>query len=97
MDLQFKRNGEAMQKYRGDIEKAGLYLADGYLANCWPNMNVTWGTYQGHLGHRSPDYGGYSLANQNFGCFRCHDDEHQDNSGKTIPQNCDLCHDEPNF
>ena len=97
MDLQFKRNGNAMQKYRGDIEKAGLYLVDGYLANCWPNMNVQWGTYQSHLGHRSPDYGGYSLANQNFGCFRCHDDEHQDTSGKTIPQNCDLCHDEPEF
>jgi len=50
-------------------------------------MNVTWGTYKGHNGHQNEEDG--------YGCFRCHDDEHQTSFGKTIPQNCDLCHDEP--
>ncbi len=95
MEHHFKRNGEAMQKYRDDITKAGVYLVSGYLANCWPSMKVGWGTYQSHLGHRSPDYGGYSLASENFGCWRCHNEDHQDKSGKTIPQDCDLCHDMP--
>jgi hypothetical protein len=97
MELQYRRSGEAMQKYRADIEKAGLYLIEGYLANCWPETKVLWGTYQGHLGHRSEDYGGYQFADVNFGCFRCHDDEHENNSGKTIKQECNLCHDEPDM
>lgn len=95
MDLQTKRNGSELEKYRKDITSAGLYLADGYLANVWPETLVEWGTYQGHLGHRSPDYGGYSLADTSFGCFRCHDEEHVNSAGKAIPQDCSLCHDEP--
>ena len=95
MNLQAKRNAGDLEKYRKDITNAGLYLVDGYLANVWPETLVEWGTYQGHLGHRSPDYGGYGLADTSFGCFRCHDEEHVNSGGKAIPQNCDLCHDEP--
>ena len=50
-------------------------------------MNIKWGTYGSHIGHQRADEG--------WGCWRCHDDEHVDAAGKTIPQNCDLCHDEP--
>jgi len=96
-ELQFKRNGKAIEQYRDDIEKAGLYLVEGYLANVWPETAVLWGTYQGHLGHRSEDYGNYMYADTSFGCFRCHDEEHENNSGKVIQQNCDLCHDEPDM
>ncbi len=95
MDLQVKRHGGAVEKYRQDITKAGLCLVEGYLGNVWPETLVEWGTYQVHLGHRSPDYGGYSLSDPTFGCFRCHDEEHVNPSGTAIPQNCDLCHDEP--
>jgi len=50
-------------------------------------MNIDWGTYKQHIGHQDADDG--------YGCFRCHDDEHQTKFGKTIPQDCDMCHDEP--
>jgi len=97
-ELQYQRNGEEIDKYRDDIEKAGLYLVDGYMANVWPETKVEWGTYQSHLGHRSEDYGGYLFAaGESFGCFRCHDEEHENNSGKVISQDCSLCHDEPDF
>ncbi|MBU0479953.1 MAG: NapC/NirT family cytochrome c [Proteobacteria bacterium] len=88
MEMQFKRNGDAVEQYREDIKKAGLYLTQKYLDNVWPETKVNWGTYQGHLGHQYADDG--------FGCFRCHDEEHENNSGKVIKQDCDLCHDEPN-
>ena len=97
MELQFKRSGEAMQQYRDDIEKTGLYLVEGYLANVFPETKVVWATYQGHLGHRGEEYGGYQFTDTNFGCFRCHDEEHENSSGKVISQECSLCHDEPDF
>ncbi len=93
--LQYKRDPQNVAKYKEDIKKAGIYLTEKYLGNVWPRMNVFWGTYQSHLGHRSEDYGGYKYASADFGCFRCHDEEHENNSGESIPQNCDLCHDEP--
>lgn len=95
LDLQSKRHGSEVEKYRQGLSSGGLYLVEGYLANVWPETLVEWGTYQGHLGHRSADYGGYSLADASFGCFRCHDEEHVNSSGKTISQDCSLCHDEP--
>ena len=44
-------------------------------------MNVTWGTYSNNIGHT--DFPG---------CFRCHDENHSAKDGKTIPQDCELCH-----
>lgn len=69
------------------IISSGAYLLSIYLANVWPEMKVGWGTYKEHNGHQYEDEG--------YGCFRCHDDEHQTEFGKTISQSCDLCHDEP--
>jgi hypothetical protein len=52
-----------------------------YLRNVFPTMNVGWGTYVNNIGH------------QVFpGCFRCHDDQHTSKDGKSIPQDCSLCH-----
>jgi hypothetical protein len=45
-------------------------------------MNVTWGTYPNNLGHQNSP-----------GCFRCHDDNHISQAGKTITQDCSVCHD----
>jgi len=69
------------------IVKAGQFLLEGYMNNIWPAMNIDWGTYRQHLGHQ--------FADEGYGCWRCHDDEHQTKTGKVIPQDCDLCHDEP--
>jgi hypothetical protein len=53
-----------------------------YLRNVFPEMNVTWGTYSNELGHTDWP-----------GCFRCHDGSHVSADGKTIPNDCDSCHD----
>jgi nitrate/TMAO reductase-like tetraheme cytochrome c subunit len=86
--LQAKRNGpDFVAQNRQTLLDSGAYLLESYLGNIWPKMEVTWGTYKSHLGHRYEDEG--------YGCFRCHDDEHQTEFEKTISQSCDLCHDYP--
>ena len=52
-----------------------------YTRNVFPEMKITWGTYINNLGHM--DFPG---------CFRCHDGNHASAGGKTIPNDCDTCH-----
>jgi len=88
LSLQAERHGaDFVAENEQSIISSGRYLLDAYLGNVWPKMNVTWGTYKGHNGHRNEEDG--------YGCFRCHDEEHSTDFGKTISQSCDLCHDEP--
>jgi len=44
-------------------------------------MNITWGTYQSHIGHVGDG-----------GCFRCHNTQLVDDAGNAIPDDCTLCH-----
>lgn len=84
-----KRHGnDFVTKNEREIAGSGSYLLEAYLNNIWPAMKVTWGTYRQHLGHQNADEG--------YGCFRCHDDEHKTKFGKIIRQDCNMCHDEPN-
>ncbi len=89
VNLQTLRNPENVEEHGDDIKKAGEYLLKTYLDNVWPELNVQWGTYMQHLGHQHEDLG--------YGCFRCHDEEHNNEEGDTITQDCSLCHDEPDF
>jgi hypothetical protein len=87
-NLQEKRNGkDFIAKNEKAIAKAAAYLKEEYLANIWPKMKITWGTYTSEIGHQHADQG--------FGCWRCHDEEHVTDSGETISQDCGLCHKEP--
>lgn len=86
-DLQALRGEALAKKNEADIRAAGEYLLQSYLDNIWPEMNIFWGTYRQHLGHQAADEG--------YGCFRCHDEEHVSEGGGFIAQDCDLCHDEP--
>jgi hypothetical protein len=86
--LQAERHGAAfVAENEKTLIASGAYLLNAYMDNVWPKMNVTWGTYKEHNSHQFEDEG--------YGCFRCHNDEHQTEFGKTISQSCDLCHDEP--
>jgi nitrate/TMAO reductase-like tetraheme cytochrome c subunit len=86
--LQAERHGAAfVAENEQTLIVSGTYLLKAYLDNIWPKMKVTWGTYKHHIGHQNADEG--------YGCFRCHDEEHQTAFGKTMSQSCDLCHDEP--
>jgi cytochrome c553 len=44
-------------------------------------MEITWGSYPNNIGHDAFP-----------GCFRCHDDNHKNASGKAITQDCATCH-----
>jgi NapC/NirT cytochrome c family, N-terminal region len=65
-----------------DLERAINVTQRLYLRNVFPKMNVTWGTYPNNIGHMDAP-----------GCFRCHDDTHKTKDGRTISQDCTLCHD----
>jgi len=56
-------------------------VQNGFSHNIFPAMKVRWSEYPNHIGHlNSP------------GCFRCHDDQHVSNSGRTISRKCETCH-----
>lgn len=63
------------------VKAASTTLAALWAANVFPHMKVDWRTYPVNLGHE--DYPG---------CFRCHDEEHATADGRTISQDCALCH-----
>ena len=44
-------------------------------------MKLSWGTYPSDTGHTDTP-----------GCFRCHDEGHVAADGRTISQDCTLCH-----
>lgn len=85
--LQKSRDAEQAATHADDIAKASEYLLETYLGNVWPEAKVVWGTYKKHLGHQFSDEG--------YGCWRCHDEEHENEEGETISQDCAMCHDEP--
>jgi nitrate/TMAO reductase-like tetraheme cytochrome c subunit len=65
-----------------DAVRQAVATAQGlYTRNVFPTMKVTWGSYVNNLGHEAFP-----------GCFRCHDGEHVGPEGKTISQDCSLCH-----
>jgi hypothetical protein len=66
---------------RKRIDAAIAAVQEIYARNVFPEMKVTWGTYLNNLGHMDTP-----------GCFRCHDGNHTSAGGKTIPNDCDSCH-----
>lgn len=75
---------------RTQIDQGAKALAAIYSRNVFPYMKVGWGTHPDNLGHN--DYPG---------CFRCHDGSHNAKDGKSITNDCAMCHnlvaiDEPN-
>ena len=66
---------------RAEIDSMAQTLIAIYNRNVFPEMKINWGTYPNHIGHT--DF---------TGCFRCHDDAHKSAAGKTIPQDCNTCH-----
>jgi nitrate/TMAO reductase-like tetraheme cytochrome c subunit len=78
----YRQNYPQIYATRGDeVARSARALLDVYQHNVFPEMKVTWGTYPNNLGHTDFD-----------GCFRCHDDQHAAQDGKTITQDCSACH-----
>jgi hypothetical protein len=68
-------------EHRSLVSAAAEEVAAIYKRNVFPEMKVTWGTYPNNLGHE--DF---------LGCFRCHDENHKAEGGRTITQDCNACH-----
>ncbi len=66
---------------QAEINAAGKQVLAVWDRNIFPDMKVTWGKYPINIGH--DDFPG---------CFRCHDDSHKAQDGKTITQDCNACH-----
>jgi nitrate/TMAO reductase-like tetraheme cytochrome c subunit len=66
---------------RTQIDQGAKALITIYGRNVFPFMKVGWGTHANNLGHN--DYPG---------CFRCHDGSHNSKSGKSITNDCSMCH-----
>jgi nitrate/TMAO reductase-like tetraheme cytochrome c subunit len=71
---------------RGAVDAAAQSLVAIYKRNVFPDMKVTWGTYPSGMGHSAPGH------NPSPGCFRCHDGNHTSKEGKTITNDCSVCH-----
>ena len=71
---------------RGAVDAAAKSLVAIYTRNVFPEMKVTWGTYPSGMGHSAPGH------NPAPGCFRCHDGNHTSKDGKTITNDCSVCH-----
>ena len=67
---------------RKQVDAAVAAVQAIYQRNIFPEMKVTWGTYVNNLGHMDSP-----------GCFRCHDGSHTSADGRTIPNDCNTCHD----
>ncbi len=63
------------------VDAAGKLLAEEWVHNNFPEMNVGWGTYVDYSQHEP-------------GCFRCHDKKHENARGEVISKKCGgMCHD----
>ena len=66
------------------IEQAIAELQSIFSNSIFPDMNVNSKVYPDNLGHA--DFPG---------CFRCHDGQHLNEQGETIPLDCNTCHSPP--
>ncbi len=66
---------------RAFLDKAVRGAQQVYMDNIFPRMNIGWGTYDSFIGHK----GGR-------GCFRCHSGKFKTATGRTIPNDCEICH-----
>jgi len=80
-DFYRQEHSATYQSRPKEVELAANSVLALYNENVFPDLAVTWGTYKNNLGHT--DFPG---------CFRCHDEAHTASNGKTITQDCSVCH-----
>ena len=72
---------ELYLKRKDLVESAIKGLQEEFSKNIFPEMKVNWKAYPNYIGHLEFN-----------GCFRCHNDQHQSEKGRTISMDCNLCH-----
>jgi len=76
-----RQYSDLYEKNIEEVEKAVTVAVSIYERNIHPGMNISWGSYPTHLGHRDGN-----------GCFRCHNPYMKDEEGVSISMDCTLCH-----
>lgn len=66
---------------RAKIETSIVGLVEAYKKNIFPEMNASWDAYPANMGH--------VVYN---GCFRCHNGNHESETGRFISRDCNVCH-----
>lgn len=66
---------------RALVEQAIAGVQAAYLENVFPEMGIQWDTYHSNLGHTNE-----------MGCFRCHNEELESETGEVISMDCEACH-----
>jgi hypothetical protein len=78
----YRTNHAELYAARKDlVDKAAEGVRGAFNRNIFPDMKVRWSAYPNHIGHLEFN-----------GCFRCHNDKHVADDGKTISRDCNLCH-----
>ncbi|MDH3328546.1 MAG: NapC/NirT family cytochrome c [Desulfobulbaceae bacterium] len=72
---------DLINQERDLVDQAVRGVQEAYMENVFPQMNIEWGAYKSYTGHKNGS-----------GCFRCHHENFKTDTGKTIPDNCDICH-----
>jgi hypothetical protein len=70
-----------MGEFADGLDRTVASLQAAWSRNIHPGMNVTWGSYPSHLGHKADG-----------GCFRCHNADMVDADGAAVNYDCTLCH-----
>lgn len=82
LDAFYRTNYAGVYRQNGDAVKGAISEVQRiYKTYFFPEMKTNWETHPNNIGHL------YSS-----GCFRCHDGEHVSNTGKVIPNDCNVCH-----
>jgi nitrate/TMAO reductase-like tetraheme cytochrome c subunit len=82
LDEFYRSNYAELYRQKGDLVKGAIGETQRiYKTYFFPEMKTSWETHPNNIGHL------YSS-----GCFRCHDGEHVSDSGKVIPNDCNICH-----
>ena len=78
----YRDNHPEVFRSKGDqIDIVIEVLQEIYYRNIHPGMEIEWGSYPNHIGHRNSP-----------GCFRCHNHYMVDEAGESISNDCTLCH-----
>lgn len=82
LDAFYRTNYSDLYNQKGEMVKTAINETQRiYKTYFFPEMKTNWETHPNNIGHL------YSS-----GCFRCHDGEHVSNTGKTISNDCNVCH-----
>jgi len=78
---EYEDNEDVMPSMKEDIERTIQAIRKGYNENFFPEMKTRWDVHFSNIGHK-----------RSLGCFRCHDDTHENEDGDVISRDCNHCH-----